>query len=222
MKNKKVIFTIIGVIIILIIAIVVFLSIKSTKSNNKNNDELGKGQNMIDSQNNEESILSNIELERIAKFLNKKENNGFLLSSYDDVSEVNLYYIISQPDNETTTQETEKYENLTNQEVTTGLYKMTTEEVKNVLIEKFGAQFITTMNTEECNYIEQEDSYYTLCGDNLYTEIICTSGSKVEDEYTVNFKSKEDTGYKIEGTVILSGQDDSDYWFFISNKVVEK
>ncbi len=237
MKNKKVLFTIITLLVVItvgFIATVFSLYVLKMKEYKQQIDFLNSQivnidvqddnkleQNQSSSQNTSIESLSDAELTQISSFLNQKGNNPFLQSNYSNPSEVDLSYIISSHKYVANDQEVERYEQLTKYEVTTQLYKATTEELKNELISKFGVQFVTNMNTEECKYLKEEDSYYTVCGDDLYVEIVCTSGAKKDNYYTVNFKSKQETGMQIEGTVILAGQDTNSL-FFVSNQVREK
>ncbi len=212
MKNKKMIFAV-AIVVILIIAIIAFVMVNKIQKS----DEQKVHTNVENTESkNEEIELNKEQLGEIANYLNQSDNNGFLLSSYNSPSEIDLYYIISEPKFSVTEEEFTEYEQLASEEVTTGLYKATSEEIKNLLVTKFGAQFVDNMNTENCHYLEQNDSYYTLCGDDLHVDIVCTKGVKKENTYIVDYESKEKTGIYIKGRVTLA-----DGYLFISNELEE-
>ncbi len=204
MKNKKILCVVL-IVILLIIAIIIFAIFNNTQKSEKQKINT-----------NEETELSKDQLNEIANYLNESDNNGFLLSSYNGPSEIDLYFIISEPKFETTEDEFKEYEQLANEEVTTGLCKVTSEEIKDLLVTKFGTQFVEHMNTANCNYLEQNDSYYTLCGDDLHVDVVCTKGVKKENTYIVDYESKEKTGNYIKGRVILT-----DGYLFVSNELEE-
>lgn len=165
--------------------------------------------------------LNKIELKEIEEFLNKEENNGFIKSTYNNAKEVDLYYVFSTREYLANDEETKKYENYSKSVITSPLYKVTQEQVNNVLASKFGIEGINSDFNygDNFEYIEQEDSYYFINCDDLYIELNCISGTKTDNVYVVDYESKETTGSQIEGRVTLMKQSDTNNYFFVSNKV---
>lgn len=189
-----------------------------------NINETKKGEedvNITFEQASGEVNLNKIELKEIEDFLNKEENNGFIKSTYNNAKEVDLYYVFSTKEYFADGEETKKYENYSGSVITSPLYKVTQEQVNDVLTNKFGIEGIDNDFNygDNFEYIEQEDSYYFINCDDLYIESNCTKGTKTNNIYVVNYESKATTGNQIKGTVTLMKQDNVNNWFFVSNKV---
>ena len=219
-NNKLILAIAILVVIILILLITFFVRNRMLQNNaisNANQNEVTN--NIQERENDKEEELTIAELSKIENILNQEENIRFLYSSYTKMSEVNLYFVFSRPKYIANENERERYEELTNTELTSPLYKVPTEEIKNILTLKFGAEDVKEINKEDLMYLEEEDSYYFINCDDLSMEITCTSGTKKNNEYVVNYETKEDSGFELKGTIKLYIQESDFAYFIISNKV---
>lgn len=200
------------------------IEVKQNETQEENTNEIN-----TEKQEEQEKVLSSNQLKAVEAFLNLKGNNGFILSSYKNISGVNLYYIFATNKYHVESdEEIKKYEKLTNSTVTSGLFKVSTEEIENLLVSKTGAQIgdeaIKAIKPNNFTYSQEDDSYYFLNSDDLFIKVKCTSGTKVADTYTVNYESAEETGFSIKGTIVLeknSSPNNQNDWFFVSNEVIE-
>lgn len=176
--------------------------------------------------NNPEKELIASELEEITAFLNKEENNGFVQSNYNNAYEIKLYYIFARKQYYISKEEEiKKYEELTNSEVTTGLFKATKEQIANVIVKKTGEQLgedqVDRLKVEDFIYSASEEAYYILNSDDLFINLICKNVEKTENTYTVEYESAEKVGFQIKGVVTLTKQEGDKDWLFVSNKITE-
>ena len=219
-SNNKMIFIIVMLIVIIVILLsVLFIQSKILQNNAPSNERQNEITNNIQEDDDKEVELTSSELRKIEDILNEEENVRFLYSSYTKMSEVDLYYVFSRPKYIANEEEIGRYEELTNTELTSPLYKVSTEEIKNMLTLKFGAEDVKEINKENLTYLEEEDSYYFINSDDMSLEITCTSGTKKNNEYTINYETKEDSSFELKGTVTLNIQDSDSSYFIISNKV---
>ena len=225
-EDKKLFILIIILLAVCVLAalavLAVFIHAKNVTKNAVTDDFKNQMSNTLGQLDDEQEIeLNSNELKRIEDILNEEENVRFLYSSYNNMNEVNLYFVFSRPKYLASGDEIRRYEELTKTEITSPLYKIPREEIENLLTLKFGAQFVKEINEEDLKYLEEEDSYYFINSDDLSLEIDCISGTRDNDEYIVNYETKEESAFELKGTIKLYIQESDFAYFIISNKVKE-
>lgn len=225
-EDKKLFILIVILLVVCIVAalavLAVFIHANKVTKNAVTDDFESQVSDTVGQLDDEQEIeLNSNELKRIEDILNEEENVRFLYSTYNNIDEVNLYFVFSRPKYSANEDEIKRYEELTNTELTSPLYKVSREEIEDLLTIKFGAEDVKEINKEGLTYLEEEDSYYFINCDDLSLEINCTSGTKNNNEYIVNYETKEDSAYKLKGTIKLYIQESDFAYFIISNKVQE-
>jgi hypothetical protein len=169
------------------------------------------------------------EIEDYNTYLKGWDCYGFLLSSYDDVRNVNLDQVFysgaglsEQPQEE----EVEAYlQEIGEKEVFTDLFYIPAAKVDELLLEKTGYSLQDMQdvgNDLHMVYLEAYDAYFTEAGDTNYMSITCTSGTENADgTVTLECESSMEDGedYTIihRCTVTL----DKDTRQFIRNDITE-
>lgn len=163
----------------------------------------------------------------MTKFLNDKENNGFILCIYKEPKEIDPYYIFAREEYfEKDDAKIKQYENMTNTELTTGLYRVSVDKVVEVFLNKTGVEFskedIREMMVRSFKYLPPEDSYYTLNSDDLNTKVKCTKIEEIEDKRVVTYEPEGELGNYVKGTVTLKRNNNQDGCIFVSNEILSK
>ena len=225
-EDKKLLILIVILLVVCIVAalaaLAVFIHTNKVTKDAVTDDFKNQESNTVGQLDDEQEIeLNSNELKRIEEILNEEENVRFLYSTYNNIDEVDLYFVFSRPKYLANGDEIKRYEQLTKTEITSPLYKVPREEIENLLTLKFGAEDVKEINKEGLKYLEEEDSYYFINCDDLSLEINCTSGTKKNNEYVVNYETKEDSAFELKGTIKLYIQESDFSYFIISNKVEE-
>ena len=167
--------------------------------------------------------LTSEELTGIANFLNNEENNGFLFTTYNNVKEIEWSPIFLQEkylckDNSI---DSEYIEVTGIEEITGGIYKVTTSQIREVIKEKTGEDVtdINSINLNRFIYSSKYDSYYGICTDYIFTLVSCIDGYKEGNLYVINYKGIDDVGSAFfeKGTVKLVKVNNT--YQFVSNEV---
>jgi hypothetical protein len=132
--------------------------------------------------------LTESELTAYSEYLSGRDSYGFLLSSYEDVKDVDLGQVfysgagLSEQPNE---EEKEAYlEEMNQEELYTDLFYVSAEKADDLLREKTGyslEEFQEDGNDMQMVYLEAYDAYFAEVGDTNYIEITCTSGTENSD-----------------------------------------
>lgn len=160
------------------------------------------------------------ELKGFTDYVNRAENNGFLLSQYGAVSQANLNEILyngagmeSGPLSE---EERKAYEEA-GYSVETDLTRLTREQIEGFLQRKAGIGMADMMGGLDWVYLGISDCYVFQHGDTNFCSFICTGGIRTGERYELRFKSGSD--YVSDCITVLRRNGD-DYQF-VSNRYFE-
>ena len=160
------------------------------------------------------------ELNLFTEFVNQAENNGFLLSQYDQVSGADLNEILyngagmeSQPLSE---EERKAYEAAASP-VETDITRLTTAQIETFLQRKAGIGMEDMAGELDWVYLEDFDSYVFQHGDTNFCTFVCTGGTRAGEVYELRFKAGED--YVSDCVTTLRKNDDG--YRFVSNRFFE-
>jgi hypothetical protein len=139
----------------------------------------------------EENFPRELEAEELAdysEYLKRRDCYGFLLSSYDDVRNVNLgevFYSGAGIDRQPTSDETEAYLQAVGQEeLFTDLICIPAADMDQLLLERTGytlQDMQAVGNDVNMTYMEACNAYFNEVGDTNYLQITCTSGTEDAD-----------------------------------------
>lgn len=171
--------------------------------------------------------LSQEELKYFTEYFNQKGNNGFILSSYEDVNNISfaslLYNGITESESTLTEQEKSDYLKQTGTtEIYGDMLKLTTSQIKDFFKDKTGIS-ISSEKIKENGirgvYISKYDAYYDQRTDSNGKAITCTKGTKTSDgNYSVSYKDNNDKNYT--GTISLKKVNGK--YLVVSNKLDNK
>lgn len=164
----------------------------------------------------EKISLKDNELDELTNYLNKVENNGFLLSSYNGVGEIDLEEVLyngagfaEEIDNDRSIEVFGELQHL-------GVREFFTDETIDFLEEKTGKIYnLKEELGDNFEYIEKFDAYYFSVGDTNYSNVTCISGIKEGDYYTIKGKLND-------GTLVYNAEDDEDEFYYNFSVVLEK
>lgn len=132
----------------------------------------------------ETTLLTTAELKEIETFLNKSENNGFVLTDnlYSKPSEINLNMAFmtnfwTGEENKITNTEINSYREKGGSG-TTDMKKITTKQAEQFYLEKTGENLTDLKSRLNWIYLEKYDAYYTEAGDAWNIDIKCVGGTK--------------------------------------------
>jgi hypothetical protein len=132
--------------------------------------------------------LTEKELEDYSEYLNGRDAYGFLLSSYDDVRNVNLaevFYSGAGIDVQPDAAETKEYLKAVGQdELFTDLICIPAESLNQVLSDRTGYSLKDMQeagNDISMTYIKEYDAYFHEVGDTNYIQSVCISGTENVD-----------------------------------------
>lgn len=164
--------------------------------------------------------LTTEELRRFTEFANQAENNGFLLSGYDHVSEADLNEILyngagmeSQP---LTEEEREAYEDQAGP-VETDIIRLTAEQIDTFLQRKAGIGLADMAGGLDWVYLEDFDCYVAQHGDTNFCRFVCTGGTRTGENYELRFKAAEE--YAADCITML--KESGGEYLFVSNRFFE-
>jgi hypothetical protein len=167
--------------------------------------------------------LTKEELTEYSNYLSQRDSYGFLLSSYDDVKNVNLnevFYsgagVSEQPGEE---EKAAYLKETGEEELYTDLFYISTEKIDQVLQEKTGytlQDMKNAGNNLDMVYLEAYDAYFQEAGDTNYIQITCTAGTENADgTVTLECQSGDENNMVHQCTVTLEKETRQ----FIKNKV---
>ena len=122
--------------------------------------------------------LSAPELEQWTEFVNRKENNGFLLCQYKEPQELDpneVLYNGAGIETPPGPEEREAYE-AQGHAIETDVFLLTAENIDNFLERKAGIQLHELKKELDWIYLESWDSYMTQHGDTNFCYFACTEG----------------------------------------------
>lgn len=141
----------------------------------------------------EEQVILGVEdLTFFTRFIQDRENYGFLLSEYDRPEDVDLdqvFYSGAGVGESIPPEEVPVYLKAAGQEqLQTDCIKLTTENIEEFVQRKLGIGFQDMSKTLEWwLYAAETDSYYFEAGDTNYMPFACVGGVKEGDTYTLRF-----------------------------------
>lgn len=151
--------------------------------------ETGGSGDDVEKSSEEGRDLTADELKVFTEYVNRKENNGFLLSQYTEPGAVDLDEVLyngagmeMQPLSE---DEKKKYEAL-GYPITTDVLRLTTGQIDEFLRRKMGISVEDVSKGLNWVYLEETDCYVTQHGDTNFCLFNCTEGRQTgEQEYDI-------------------------------------
>lgn len=140
------------------------------------------------------TLLTNEELSSMEEFLNKDENNGFLMSNYNSPEKIYMYYVVLSYNKFGADKAGDKEYREAVGEVFAPIFKITTAQVKTILKEKTGLDRadISGWMSDGFLYIPKYDAYYTSEAVAYGTPVNCFYGYKQDDgTYVVEYVRME-------------------------------
>jgi len=174
--------------------------------------------------------LSEKELADFEKALHTESNYGFLLSSYDDPTGIDLSQLLyvgagmERPENAPDIVAAHEA-TLVDGAPDCGSTILTTAQIDGFLMAKTGRPFTDMKKSLEWDYVEQYDAYIHYHGDTNFVKATCTAGTRVEkDRYEINYEIPggifDDKGNVLkQGTVIVKTAGAGSEMQFVSNKL---
>ena len=132
--------------------------------------------------------LTDDEITFFTSFLSDIPVNGFLWSSFEDVRDASLYYPLYNAGHTVTDEQRARALELAGEEeVYTGVFRLTHAEIDEIL-QKYTGYKLDEFRTwlEDWYHDYEDDSYYKFCGDVCFTPVIVTDGYKMGDRYTLH------------------------------------
>ncbi len=171
--------------------------------------------------------LTQEELDYFTDYFSEYGNNGFLLSDYDAVADVDffeLFYVgagIEGVFDSIPQEEVDAYlAAIGNDGVYLSLMKLTQQQVTDFLYEKTGKVFPPTNELDGWIYLEQYDAFYTEVSDTNYNFLICGSGYKTSSGlYVIHFIAEEGYGQLV-ASCTATLYKDGDRYLIVSNELV--
>lgn len=213
-KSKKtmklIIFGIIFVILI-IIAIIIMLNYNKTQQNN----ETKSTDNVL-----EENLSSN-ELKSFSSYFNEDENNGFLLSNYENASDIDITQVFNNGaglNEEITEAEKQEYLKSKNRtKLVTNVIVFDKTKAEELFKEKTGEKLDSIVKKlDRWIYLEKYDKFCCEKGDTNKKTVTSISGTKKSNEYKIIYKMSSGN-IENNGTVTLELNDGK--YLFKQNKI---
>lgn len=210
-KNIKLIIICIMAVVLIIIAIIIALNYNKAQTKNETST--------IDSVPEEK--LNSDELKSFSNYFNDDENNGFLLSNYENVSDIDITEVFNNGaglNEKITDTEKEEYLKTKNRSyLVTNVVVFDKTKAEELFKEKTGEKLDNIV--EKLNkwvYLKNENKFCSEKGDTNKRTVNCTSGTKKLDTYTIKYTLTSGT-VQLEGIVTLLI--DSGKYLFQSNEV---
>lgn len=174
-------------------------------------------------------ILSEAELKEFTDFVCQWDNYGFLLSVYDDPSDIYLNevfysYNMGKEVEPLSDQVKAAYlEAAGQEELYTDLTIVTTAEINEFLMKKTGMTYDQMNKPLDWVYVPEYDAYFQEAGDTNYCPQECISGSTVDEKtFTLRFRRQEyleDSGYhQLDCEAVLQKSEEG--YRFVSNRMI--
>ena len=199
--------------IILIILIVIIGIIFSVRENRQKKQE----------QENSSTMVETEELEEIEGFLNDIENNGFLMSEYNNPNEIDLSSVIYNGAGKSQTltekQEEEYKTKVGKERIYLNITSLKKDDIEKLFLEKTGEKLQNIdEKLKEWIYLENDELYCKEHGDSNYIQVEkCRIGKKKDNIYTIYLKFEN--GMNKYSKVTLKKQGDT--YIFVSNEFVK-
>lgn len=166
-----------------------------------------------------ERILTSDEVQYFEDYLNRMDNYGFLLSMYENPSEVDLeqvFYVGAGMEiAEMSEEECQAYLKVTGmEEIYTDVTHLTTAQIEGFLQEKLGLTLQEMSSPFSWVYVPEYDSYYHQAGDTNVISWDCVGGSVSEEIYKLKVSCPYDYLYDCEVTLKKVGEG----YQFVSNQ----
>lgn len=185
---------------------------------NANNGENAENGADADSGPAEELTLE--EIRQFTDFANRTENNGFLLSQYDNVSGADLNEILyngaGMESDPLTEEEREAYEAAA-YPIETDITKLSAAQIEEFLQRKAGIGLADMKSGLDWVYLEGTDCYVSQHGDTNYCAFVCTGGTRRGETYEIRLRAAGDYVPDCIATLKKSGED----YRFVSNRYFE-
>ena len=166
--------------------------------------------------------LTSEELSKITSFLEEIENNGFVISEYNNASEIDLDKVLYSGANinkEITDEERKVfYEKLGKEDYQMNVYCIEEEKIAELFKQKTGEELT---NIEErlksWTYLPEYKEFCSEHSDTSYTTVECVEGKKEGENITVKLNLENSSI----GQTQLTLKEQGDSYIFVSNKKVE-
>lgn len=165
--------------------------------------------------------LSQEELGNFTSFVQRPENYGFLLSSYDRPQDVDLAQVLysgagmgsASMDEE----ERAVYEEAVGMGIETDMTRLTTQQIDDFLRQKTGYGLGDMSGGLQWTYLPEYDAYYHMHGDTNMAFFTCTSG-RVEGD-TIILECNEEGVYTTNRACTLTLKENGGDYIFLSNQL---
>lgn len=166
------------------------------------------------------ATLTAQELAQWTDYVNSRENNGFLLSSYVRPQQIDMgelfYSGCGLEQDELSAQEAAQYLKLTGMdEICTEMTRITGEQIARILKQRLGLTMADMEKPLKWCYLAESDAYVLQHGDTNAQKFTCVSGVKTGNRVTLDCLS-EMTGKICHVTLQLP--EGTDVWMFVSNE----
>lgn len=168
--------------------------------------------------------LDKTELAYFTDYFKDNQNNGFLLSSYSKVTDIDmkqLFYTgagIAADRSSIPKEEQDAYLTATKQKELWGdLLKLTAKQLNDFLKEKTGLSYSDFTQELTWTYIDQYDAYYKQVSDTNFCQLAAVSGTKTSDgTYIIKCEKSGTYGQQIDSCVVTMKKV-GDHYLFVSN-----
>ena len=185
-------------------------------------DRVASAENTVASTEPTPTALSSAELETFEKWLNEPENNGFLLSSYDFISDADLDAVLAAAQDLSygEADETQKsiYEAVTGTDAST-LRVLKDSDLALYLQMKTGCDSSVFSNFSWL-YMASYDAWFAPETSPAFTPVHCTGGTVLDDEYCITYEPTGEVSADLtSGTITLYPFEDG--WRVLANQYAD-
>ena len=160
--------------------------------------------------------LTAAERKQFTDFANRPENNGFLLSQYDNAAGADLnqiFYNGAGMDSQPLSEEEQAAYEAAGYPVETDITRLTSEQIDTFLRQKTGIGMEDMTGRLDWVYLEDSDSYVFQHGDTNFCTFVCTGGTRTGEFCELRFKAAGDYVSDCVTTLAKKGED----YRFVSN-----
>lgn len=164
--------------------------------------------------------LTTAEIKQFTDFVNRPENNGFLLSQYDNAAGADLnqvFYNGAGMDTRPLSEEEQAAYEAKGYSVETDITRLSAEQIETFLRQKTGIGMADMTGGLDWVYLEDSDSYVFQHGDTNFCTFVCTGGTRTGELYELRFKAAGDYVSDCVTTLAKNGED----YRFVSNRFSE-
>lgn len=173
-----------------------------------------------DTENELSAELTAEEQEYFTEFANMKENNGFLLSQYEEVSKADLNEILYNGagiESDPLSEEERKAYEAKAYPVESDITRLTTEQIDAFLQRKAGISMADMEGSLDWVYLDMWDSYVFQHGDTNFCTFVCTGGTRTGKVFELHLKAAEEY---VSDCIVTLEKNGDDYQF-VSNRFCE-